>query len=122
MSRVLNGTLTRFKKYDASNGEYVLNLSRTGETGHTYLEMVPVVDEDNLNKIITLHADIYTPNNLTLLQILNNGRYYAAEVPINTVFQRVSVSTTLTDPEVKLFINTMKETCCMIDNIKISIQ
>lgn len=122
MFRVNNGTLSHFKNYNASNGEYVLKLSRTGETGNTYVEISPFVDEEDLNKRITLHADIYTPNNLALLQILNNGRFYTVEVPVNVVFQRVSVSTTLNNLEVKLFINTLQETCCMIDNIRISIQ
>ena len=91
-------------------------------TNNVYLNIRPSLTAKDINKTLTITADIYTPHNTCMVQIYNNPNYWSVEVPQNTGFQKVSVSHIISRSDAHCFINILQAQDCYIDNIQVTLQ
>ena len=79
--------------------------------------------EEDIDKTLTCTLEIFSPNNDSRLQLLHNSTYTAVDVERNGDFQCVTVSKVIVNPEgVELFVNTLGNLDCYVDNINIKVQ
>lgn len=84
----------------------------------------PPLSSEDIGKTLTFSADIYSPSNLSRIQTYANNVYRGVDIPINSDFERYTVSTIIDGDITRIYcyINILQGTHCYFDNITIHIQ
>lgn len=84
----------------------------------------PPLSNEDIGKTLTFSADIYSPSNISRIQTYSNNVYKVVEIPINSNFERYSLSTPINGDITRFYcyINIMQGIHCYFDNITIHVQ